>query len=122
VTGQRSCESTLGKPDCAERVEETSDPGTVRERIRAALREKALTVREISQALSVTERVVVDALPHVVRSVEASGGTFITSPAECAACGFVFGERTRPGKPSRCPRCRATRVRPPRFRVEESVP
>lgn len=104
--------------DREENLGETNDPGTERERIRASLKEKALTVREISQLLRLPERAVVDALPHVARSVESSGGSFVVVPAECAACGFVFGERTRPGKPSRCPACRESRVRPPRFRVE----
>ncbi|MEO6324972.1 MAG: transcriptional regulator [Thermoanaerobaculia bacterium] len=95
------------------------DDGTVRERIRAALALKTLTVRELSQQLSVSERDVVESLPHVTRSVEAAGDSFVVSPAECAGCGFIFKERSRPGKPSRCPSCRATRVRPPRFHIEE---
>ena len=93
--------------------------GTLRERIREALRDEEKTVRDLSQILRETERVVVDALPHVERSVEASGSRFLVTPAECAGCGFVFEERRRAGKPSRCPKCRATRVKAPRFRVEE---
>ena len=95
-----------------------TEVGTERERIRAALVEASLTVRELSQKLSIAERDVVAALPHVTRSAESAGDSFVVTPADCAACGFVFRERSRPGRPSRCPSCRATRVRPPRFRIE----
>jgi maltoporin len=36
-------------------------------------------------------------------------------PARCEGCGFVFEGRDRVGKPGRCPVCRGSRIRPPRF-------
>jgi transcriptional regulator len=103
-------------------TERPEPSGTLRENVRRALLEGELSVRELSQRLGASEREVVDALPHVARSVEAAGDVFVTLPAECAGCGFVFAKRARAGKPSRCPECRATRVRPPRFRVMRGAP
>jgi predicted Zn-ribbon and HTH transcriptional regulator len=93
--------------------------GTLRERIRRELASGELGVRDLSQRLAATEREIADAIPHVARSVEASGGRLVVSPAACAACGFRFEGRSRAGKPSRCPECRATRIGAPRFRLEE---
>ncbi|HEV8267636.1 MAG TPA: transcriptional regulator [Thermoanaerobaculia bacterium] len=95
--------------------------GTLRERIREALRAEEKTARDLSQLLRETERVILDAIPHVERTVKASGGRLVVAPSECAGCGFVFDKRERVGKPSRCPKCRATRVTPPRFKVVEKA-
>jgi len=93
--------------------------GTLRERMRRTLARESLTALELSHRLSATEREIEAAIPHVERSVKAAGGRLKVTPPECSACGYVFQERTRARKPSRCPQCRATRVRAPRFSVAQ---
>jgi hypothetical protein len=94
---------------------------TVREAMRAALRESALGARELSQRLGIRERDVAPHLAHVERSLRASGERLAIEPAACLACGFAFARRERHSRPGRCPQCRATRITPPRFRIEPAL-
>ena len=53
-------------------MEETDDTGTARERIRAALRGEAMTVRDVSQLLRLSERAIetlMTSRPHVLGAV-----------------------------------------------------
>lgn len=88
---------------------------TVRESLREALlaTEVHLSALELSQAVGVPHRQVAEHLEHLARS----GDAFDVLPARCVACGFVFRERDRFAKPSRCPTCRSERIEPPRFRM-----
>jgi len=90
---------------------------TVRERISAALREAALTAREISQRASVPERDVAEHLRHLEHSLVHAGERLFVSAPLCLKCGFAFTERERHGRPSRCPRCKSERISPPCFRI-----
>lgn len=93
---------------------------TTREALRALLRQalQPLTLRELSQQAAVSEREVLDHLEHLERSLSRSGAELAIEPARCLACGFAFEQRTRFKKPGRCPACKATRITPPRFRIE----
>jgi predicted Zn-ribbon and HTH transcriptional regulator len=88
---------------------------TEREAIRAALRERPLTLRELSARVGIAEKAVPLHLEHVARSARARGETFRVAPARCAKCGFSFGGRSRLTTPSRCPACASERVESPRF-------
>lgn len=90
---------------------------SIRERLAALLRAEPLTARELSARASVSEKDVVSHLPHVLRSAQARGERVTIEPARCVACGFAFDERSRTGKPGRCPRCRAERIAPARFHL-----
>jgi predicted Zn-ribbon and HTH transcriptional regulator len=90
---------------------------TVRGAIEQALREEELTAAELSRRVGVRERDVADHLAHLGRSLEARGAELHVVPAGCIACGFSFARRERLSRPGACPRCRSTRIDPPRFRV-----
>lgn len=102
-----------------------AEPEQPRERLltqREALREALVvgeprTARELSVALSMREREVLEHLEHLERTLQQSAQRLAVEPARCLACGFAFEERARLGKPGRCPRCRATRITHPRFRI-----
>ena len=90
---------------------------------RSALREvlsqgRALTVRELSQAIGASERDVIGHLEHLERSLAHQPERLTVAPARCMACGFCFEGRARVGKPGKCPQCRATRIAPPRFVIQ----
>jgi predicted Zn-ribbon and HTH transcriptional regulator len=87
---------------------------TVRESIRAALREATLTARELSERVRLSEREVAGHLEHLARA-RRDGERLVIDPARCLACGFTFTGRDRVTKPGRCPACRETRIAPPRF-------
>jgi hypothetical protein len=90
---------------------------TVRQRLRQLLAAADLTVREISQALGISEKEVITHLPHLERSLAALGRRLARRPCLCLACGFRFEGRRRFSPPSRCPRCRAERVRPSTYHI-----
>jgi len=96
--------------------EENADR-TVRQDMIALLQTEACSLRDVSQALHISEKEVGDHLAHIRRSLSRSGRSLKIDPAGCLACGFVFKERQRFSRPGRCPRCRATRISMPRFSI-----
>jgi predicted Zn-ribbon and HTH transcriptional regulator len=90
---------------------------TPRQAIRRHLREAPLTARELSARVGLREKDAVAHLEHLARSARAAGERLQREPSRCLGCGFVFKDRARLGKPSGCPRCRATHVTAPVFRI-----
>lgn len=90
---------------------------TVRQEISDLLIKDKLTIREISQALRIRERDVIEHLEHILKSVSRKG-RFRIEPSVCRRCGFVFKDRKRLRSPGRCPICRNEAITEPRFWVE----
>jgi hypothetical protein len=90
---------------------------TIRSALRATLLEGPLTARELSARVGIGEKEVAEHLEHLARSFRHSAEGLLVEPARCLACGFVFKERTRLARPSKCPACRSQRLRPARFQV-----
>src|SRR3989337_1911723 len=82
---------------------------TIRQAIFDELLEGMRTVRELSQALRISEKEVITHLTHVKQSALNKGYRFIMKPSECLNCGFIFDKRDKPKKPGRCPRCKQER-------------
>jgi hypothetical protein len=99
---------------------DTGAGGTIRERMRAVLREGPATARDLSRRLGVPEREIADHLEHLARSLRHGSERLVMEPPACLACGFAFRGRTRPRRPSHCPRCRSRRITLPRFHVEQA--
>lgn len=93
---------------------------TVRRRMIDLLQESEMTARDLSQALGIREKEVYDHLGHIARTVAARGGRLTVLPVICLACGWVFEERTRFTRPSRCPRCKESRLETPVYRLSLS--
>jgi predicted Zn-ribbon and HTH transcriptional regulator len=91
---------------------------TVREALRRALAAGPATARDLSREVGLREREVADHLEHLRRSLAHRGERLVVEPAACLACGRVFRDRTRLGRPGSCPECRSTRIDPPVFRIE----
>jgi predicted Zn-ribbon and HTH transcriptional regulator len=90
---------------------------TPRQRIITELERDAMTARDLSQALGLSEKEVAGHLEHVQRSLKAPQRLIVT-PAACHQCGFAFAGRRRLSTPGRCPRCRHEGISPPLFRIE----
>jgi predicted Zn-ribbon and HTH transcriptional regulator len=90
---------------------------TVREALRAALREGPATARELSARVGVREKDVAEHLSHLARSLPHDGERLVVTPAACVECGYAFRDRDRLTRPSACPRCRSTRIDPQAFRI-----
>jgi transcriptional regulator len=90
---------------------------TVRQRITELLRSAELTSHEISKQASVAERDVAEHLRHLEHTLSQSGERLRVLAPHCVKCGFVFGEREKHGRPSRCPKCKSERLSKARFCV-----
>ena len=91
--------------------------GTLRCQLIARLEAGACGVRELSQELHQSEKEIYRHLEHVGRTVRRAGGCLAVKAALCQQCGYVFKDRTRTTPPGRCPQCRSTRIRRPRYFV-----
>lgn len=74
---------------------------------------------ELAALLGIPEREVEDHLRHIVKSLARDRARrFVLEPSTCHSCGYVFRERTRLTRPSRCPRCRDESISAPRFMID----
>jgi predicted Zn-ribbon and HTH transcriptional regulator len=83
---------------------------TIRQQLLDQLHDGPFSAAELSRLTRQSERDVLDHLEHLLRA-----GKVKALPASCAGCGFRFEQRTRSKKPGKCPQCKSTRIRPPRF-------
>jgi len=90
---------------------------TIRQRIIELLSHDELTAKEISQTIGIREKDVYSHLPHVARSTAAQNKKLVVNPARCLACGYVFKDRKRLTRPSRCPRCKRSHLQEPTYRI-----
>ena len=94
-----------------------TDMGTLRQQMIDVLRGKAMDLRELSQALGIREKEVVLHLPHIAKSVVAKKMKWQVQPACCENCNYSFKDRRRLTPPSKCPRCRTSRIRGPWYQI-----
>jgi transcriptional regulator len=90
---------------------------TARQDLALALRAGPATARDLSKAVGISEKDVVDHLVHLAKSLRRHGEALVITPSECLECGFVFSRREKPARPSRCPRCGTTRLTLPEFAI-----
>lgn len=92
---------------------------TVRQGIVREITGTRRSSRQLAGIVGVSERQVEDHLSHIVKSVVRDRKRrFVIEPSACMDCGYIFRERTRLTKPSRCPRCRSEAITPPQFGIE----
>jgi predicted Zn-ribbon and HTH transcriptional regulator len=82
---------------------------TIRQEIIELLKIRPVTPLEISGLLGVSEREVSEHLHHAIASASRKYRVEIT-PAVCKACGFIFKDRKKTKRPSRCPMCKEERI------------
>jgi predicted Zn-ribbon and HTH transcriptional regulator len=95
---------------------------TLRRQIIALLHDQEMDARDLAQELGLKEKEVYEHLVHVERTVAAAGGRFVVTPSQCLLCGYVFEDRRRLTRPSRCPRCRRSKLMNPSFRISSWHP
>ncbi len=92
---------------------------TPRQRIIELLTGTRLTTHQLAQMLAIPERQVEDHLVHVVKSIARNKTShFVLEPSRCQDCDFVFRDRRRLTKPSRCPQCRSESIAAPRYGID----
>lgn len=76
-----------------------------------------MDLRDLSQALRISEKEVKDHLPHIAKSVSAHKDRLTVIPARCEGCDYSFADRKRLSPPGKCPRCRQSRIQGPWYQV-----
>ena len=99
-------------------MEPIDNKQTLRQQIINLLGGDELSLRDLSQALSIPEKEVVDHLGHIERTVRNQGGNLIEIPYKCLSCGFIFEKRTRFSKPGRCPACKNSHIQAASFHIK----
>ncbi|MBF0451580.1 MAG: transcriptional regulator [Candidatus Magnetomorum sp.] len=90
---------------------------TKRQEIIKLLFQADFNARELSKAVGIREKEVYDHLPHIEKSAKNKKETFKVTPAHCMSCDYIFKNRQRMTRPSRCPVCKNQRVEPARFQI-----
>ena len=90
---------------------------TIRRQMIDLLSRSDMNALEISQSLSIMEKEVYDHLAHICRSVVTHGKKCIIVPSRCIRCGYIFANRRKFTRPSRCPQCKNTHIQTARFRI-----
>ena len=92
---------------------------TPRQRIADLLTLNPMTTQQIAAVVKISERQVEEHLGHIMKTVARERSLrFMLYPSECKECEFVFRDRNRITRPSRCPRCRNESLTDPRFSIE----
>jgi len=92
---------------------------TIRQRMIELLTNTRLTTYQLANMLGTPERQVEDHLAHVVKTVARDRARrFVHEPSGCLDCGFLFRDRRRLTRPSRCPHCRSEGISAPRYGID----
>lgn len=92
---------------------------TARQRMIELLSGTRLSAYQLAQMLGISERQVEDHLVHVVKTIARDRERhFILEPSTCPECHFIFKDRTKLTRPSRCPRCRGESITAPRYGID----
>jgi transcriptional regulator len=92
---------------------------TVRQRLVGLLTGARLSSYHLAQLLGIPERQVEDHLGHVMKTIARDRDRrFVLEPSCCQDCGFVFRDRRKLTRPSRCPRCRSESISAPRYGID----
>ena len=92
---------------------------TLRQRLIDLLTDTRMTTDQLARMLGIRERQVEEHLAHVVQTVARDRSRrFILEPSTCMNCGFMFRDRAKLTRPSRCPKCRREGISAPRYRIE----
>ena len=91
---------------------------TIRQEIIDLLTSEELTIRDLSQAVSLQEKEIVGHLGHIERTLQHQGRKLMVTPYKCLTCGFVFDKRSRFTKPGRCPSCKNSYIRVAQFYIK----
>ena len=80
------------------------------------LSKQAMTLRELAEWFHADTKELLLDLERVSQSVKP--GKLIMDPSVCRNCGYVFKDREKRRRPSKCPECKGEKVSEPVFSIE----
>jgi predicted Zn-ribbon and HTH transcriptional regulator len=91
---------------------------TIRQNIVSLLKERTLSVKDISFYVMIPVKDVCEHLEHIQKNKR--DYPLLITPARCNKCGFVFRKRTRLKKPGKCPVCKGRLIEEPLFSIKKT--
>ena len=89
---------------------------TRREQIIEFLTKEEISAQQLANDFKVELFIILEDLKHIKYSIKHK--KLSQKPAQCKKCGFVFEERSKIRKPSKCPKCKSEWIMAPLFRIE----
>ena len=94
---------------------------TVRKEMIDVLQERKMSLRELAVHFRSTPKEITDGLLHVAKSIQPEMELRMEIPL-CRTCGFLYKDRTKITRPSRCPKCKKEDITEPKFWIVENLP
>lgn len=95
-------------------LEEMSNK-TLRQSIADLLKRQEMSVSQLAKSLEVKFSEIESALEHIEKSIRPK--KIKSRAAFCQQCGFVFRERRKYSRPSRCPECKSEWIKEASFTI-----
>ena len=89
---------------------------TRREEIIQMLCKEFFSIQELANHFRTTVNDILEDFEHIKLSIKPK--QLVQKPAFCIKCGFVFKDRNKIKKPSKCPRCKSEWITPQRFKIK----
>ena len=80
------------------------------------LQQNKQTAQQLANYFQTTLKEILEDLGHIEKSIKPK--KLKTIPAYCKSCNFIFKERSKIGKPTKCPRCRSEWIEAQMFYIE----
>jgi predicted Zn-ribbon and HTH transcriptional regulator len=93
---------------------------TVRKAIIALLSEKKMSLRDIALYFRITPKEVSEDLLHIGQSTYPKQELRMEIPV-CRTCGYMFKDRKKITRPSRCPKCKKEAITEPKFWIVDNI-
>jgi len=91
---------------------------TRRKEITDILEKEKLTAKQLADIFQVEVKFIIEDLKHIKQSLKPFHKKLKEQWAVCNSCGFVFREREKLSRPSKCPSCRSEDITEPVFWIE----
>ncbi|MHA1309577.1 MAG: transcriptional regulator [Candidatus Helarchaeota archaeon] len=77
---------------------------------------RPIDINQISEILEVLDKkIIINDLEHIDKSIGYSNKKLIVINPQCKNCGFIFKKKFK--IPSKCPRCKKSRISLPQFQI-----
>jgi len=89
---------------------------TRRQQIIQILQESKQTAQQLANYFQCKLKDVIEDLEHIEKTIKPKKLKII--PAYCKSCNFIFKERSKISKPSKCPRCKSEWIEAQMFSIQ----
>ncbi|MBS3114348.1 transcriptional regulator [Candidatus Woesearchaeota archaeon] len=89
---------------------------TRRQQIIETLQQNKQSAQQLANYFQTTLKEIIGDLEHIGKSIKPK--KLKVEPAYCKSCNFIFKERSKVSKPSKCPRCKSEWIEAQMFSIQ----